>query len=285
MSVQVRLSRVLSWAPAHWPEYLMETLGLGLFMVSACGFATLLEHPASPARHAIPDPSVRRVLMGLAMGLTAIALIYSPWGARSGAHLNPSVSLAFWRLGRVPGRDAAAYALAQFAGAAAGVALMAALLGPRLADPAVHYVVTRPGPPGPAAALAAEFAISLVLMSVVLRISERPRLMKYTGCFAGALVALWIMLEAPISGMSMNPARSFGSAAVAGDWSAWWIYLVAPPLGMLGAAELYRVERRRAPLAGPRACAKLHHPARVRCIFCGQGMGRREREPLPAPGH
>ena len=67
----------------HWPEYLMEALGLGLFMVSACVFGTLLESPLSPVRDAVPSGDVRRTLMGIAMGLTAVALIYSPWGARS----------------------------------------------------------------------------------------------------------------------------------------------------------------------------------------------------------
>ena len=62
----------------HWPEYLMEAAGLGLFMLSACVFATLLEHPASPVRQAISDPIQRRILMGLAMGLTAVSLVYSP---------------------------------------------------------------------------------------------------------------------------------------------------------------------------------------------------------------
>jgi len=85
----------------HWPEYLTEAAGLGLFMLSACVFTTLLEYPGSPAHQAIADPFLRRVLIGIAMGLTAVGLIYSPWGQRSGAHLNPSVTLAFWRLGKV----------------------------------------------------------------------------------------------------------------------------------------------------------------------------------------
>lgn len=74
----------------HWPEYLMEAAGLGLFMVSACLFGALLEHPASPARQALPDPGLRRALGGLAMGLTAVGIIYSPWGKQSGAHINSS---------------------------------------------------------------------------------------------------------------------------------------------------------------------------------------------------
>jgi glycerol uptake facilitator-like aquaporin len=112
----------------HWPEYLMEAAGLGIFMLAACTFATLLEHPASPVRQAISDPILRRLLMGLAMGLTAINLIYSPWGKQSGAHLNPSVTLTFWRLGKVASWDALLYIAAQFVGGMTGVLLAAWVL-------------------------------------------------------------------------------------------------------------------------------------------------------------
>ena len=106
-------------APAltlHWPEYVIEASCLGLFMVSACAFGTLFEHPLSPVRQLISDPMLRRIPMGLAMGLTAIALIYSPIGQRSGAHLNPSTTLTFFRLGKVASVDALGYIVAQFIG-------------------------------------------------------------------------------------------------------------------------------------------------------------------------
>ena len=75
----------------HWPEYLMEAAGLGLFMVSACLFGTLMEHPGSPVRQAIADPFLRRVFIGLAMGLTAVGIIYSPWGKQSAKCPNSTV--------------------------------------------------------------------------------------------------------------------------------------------------------------------------------------------------
>src|SRR5215469_13992271 len=85
----------------HWPEYLMEAGLLGSFMVSACIFGALYEFPHSPVRHAIASQLLRRILMGVSMGLTAVAIIYSPWGKQSGAHINPSVTLTFFRLGKV----------------------------------------------------------------------------------------------------------------------------------------------------------------------------------------
>jgi glycerol uptake facilitator-like aquaporin len=184
----------------HWPEYLMEAAELGMFMISACIFATLLEHPGSPIPEVLPHPNARRPL-GVAMGLTAVGIIYSPWGQQSGGHLNPAVTLTFLRAGKVKPWDAVFYIGAQFVGAIAGV-----------------------------------------------------------------LVATYITLEAPISGMSMNPARTFGSALVARTWTSLWIYFTAPPLGMLLAVEVYRWRKG----AQGVICAKLHHHNVRRCIFrCG----------------
>jgi aquaporin Z len=111
----------ISAATNHWPEYLMEAACLGLFMVSACSFTVLLQHPGSIVRQMIPSTLLRRSLTGMAMGLTAIALIYSPWGKQSGAHFNPSVTLASFCLGKIEPWDAVFYIVAQFMGGALGV--------------------------------------------------------------------------------------------------------------------------------------------------------------------
>ena len=108
-------------------------------------------------------------------------------------------------------------------------------------------------------------AISFVLMFVVLAVSGNEKTARFTGAIAGALVATYIAIEAPYSGMSMNPARTIASAVVARKWRGFWIYMVAPPIAMLLAAETYV-----ATIGGPRdACAKLHHASDVDCIFCG----------------
>ena len=243
----------------------MEALGLGLFMVSAGGFGTLLEHPGSPVHQAIASALARRALMGLAMGATAIGLVYSPWGRRSGAHINPAFTATMFRLGRVSGRDAVAYALAQFAGGAAGVFLLAALLGEAFLAPPVAAVATLPGPSGIAVAFFAELGISFVLMLMVLTLGRSQRLGKYTGLFVGAALFLYITFEAPLSGMSMNPARTLASALPLGHWRGLWIYFTAPLLGMLLASEAHvRQLRLRSKRGG---CAKVVHS--FPCIFCG----------------
>lgn len=251
-------------AQRHWPEYLMEAWGLGLFMVSAGLFATLLGHPDSPAHQAIPGELMRRALMGLAMGLTAIGNIYSPWGKRSGAHLNPATTLTFFRLGKVAPRDAGFYVVCQFLGAIVGVGGVALVLRSAYLDPPISATATKPGREGEVGAFAAELTITFVLISVVLHVSNHPRLSRYTGLVVGALVASYITLEDPLSGMSMNPARSFAPAFFSGEWSGLWIYFVAPPLGMLLAAEVYLWRRGRAAVR----CAKMHHDNPTRCIFC-----------------
>jgi aquaporin Z len=250
----------------HWPEYLMEAAELGMFMISACVFATILGHPTSPLAAALPHPTVQRLLIGIAMGLTAVGIIYSPWGQQSGGHLNPAVTLTFLRLGKVRAWDALFYIGAQFAGGIAGVLIATMFLREAVAHPAVNYVTTTPGEAGRLVAFVAELGISFMLMSVVLQVSNTTQLARYTPLFAGALVATYITLEAPLSGMSMNPARTFGLALTAQLWTALWIYFIAPPLGMLAAAEVYRWQQ------GAHAvlCAKLHHHNNKRCIFrCG----------------
>jgi aquaporin Z len=253
----------------HWREYLIEAWGLGAFMVSACVFGVLIFNPGIAPQ--IQNPYLQRTLMGLAMGATAIGIICSPWGKRSGAHINPAVTLAFFRLGKIKASDAVFYIIAQFAGGTIGVLLSWVVLGVTLENSAVNFVVTVPGEQGNWTALAAELIISFLLMLVVLVTSNSTRLARWTPYFAGILVALFIIFEAPLSGMSMNPARSFASTIVANNWSGWWIYFVAPITAMLLAAEVYV----RALGLHSVICAKLHHRNSQACIFiCGYAAAK-----------
>ncbi len=259
----------------------MEAAELAIFMLSAGIFGALLEYPGSPLRQAIADPLLRRIIMGLAMGVTAIAVIFSPWGKRSGAHFNPAVTLAFFRLGKVKPWDAVFYVISQFLGGIGGIWLVALAIRKYLGDPTVDFVATVPGPAGIWIAFVAEFIIAFLLMMTVLIASNRLSLARWTGVFAGALVALFIIVEAPYSGMSINPARTFGSAFVGSIWTALWIYFTAPVLAMLLAAEIYRRSD------GTVYCAKLHHFNNKRCIFnCrfSELLAIARRPPPLAPG-
>lgn len=266
----------------HWPEYLMEAACLGTFMVSAGMFSALLEYPNSPIRHAIPQDFIRRALNGLAMGLTAIGIIYSPWGARSGAHMNPAVTWTFFRLGKVKPWDAVFYTIFQMLGGVTGVLLVKAVLGSIFTNAPVTYVVTVPGKAGVFTAFFAEIALACGMMLMVLLMTNAPSLARFTGFFGGTLVFLYITFEAPLSGMSINPARTVASALPSGIWTAGWIYFVAPVGGMLLAVEIYRVLRHGAKVA----CAKWNHDMRYRCIFCEHpGVQHFQQRVRPSSAH
>ena len=164
---------------AHWPEYLIEAAALGMFMVSACVFGVLA------GQRGLPDGFARQVLGGIAMGLTAVAIISSPWGQRSGAHMNPAVTLTFLSLGKIAPWDAVFYIAAQFAGGAGRGAARAAAHRAAAGASAVNYVATVPGPAGPWVAFAAEFAISFLLVAIVLNVSNSRRTARFTPWVAG----------------------------------------------------------------------------------------------------
>lgn len=222
----------MTGARAAWANYAIEGALLAGFMVSASAFTILVEHPRGLLSGVIADPLARRFVVGCAMGVTAAVLIYSGWGARTGSHMNPAVTLALSRLRGMPRRDIFGYLVGQFAGGIAGVAGAAWLFGSSLSHASVNWVVTRPGAAGVSAAFIGEMLMTLLLMTVVLRLSNHPRWAPRTGVVTATLLAAFITVEAPVSGMSLNPARTLGPALFARDFTAIWIYFTAPVAGM-----------------------------------------------------
>lgn len=227
----------------HWRDYLLEAGGLLVFMLGAGAFGTLFLYPGSPVADAIGSDLLGRVGLGLCMGLVTFSILGSI-GGRTGAHINPAVTWAFYRAGKIGRADAIWYTVAQFAGACLAPMLLHAVIGAPFASEEVKYATSQPGPGGDLVAFAAEFVISLVLMLVVLIALNSERLEKKTPAIVGALIAVYIAVESPLSGMSLNPARSFGSALTAGQWNGMWVYFTAPVLAMLLAVTIY--ERMRA---------------------------------------
>lgn len=224
----------------NWRIYLIEAWALGMFMVSAALFTILIENPNLPVRNAIESPLIRRLLIGIAMGITAVLLIYSRWGKRSGAHMNPAVTLTFLQLDRIRPNDAAWYIIAQFIGGTLGVLLFKWLTYDYIADPAVNYAVTVPGMEGIWVALLLEISLSFTLFVTVLFSSNSSKWSSYTGYLVGLLLVFYITFEAPFSGMSINPARTVASALPANVWTGWWLYFVGPIFGMNLAGYFYR---------------------------------------------
>ena len=180
--------------------------------------------------------------------------------------MNPATTLTFFRLGKLDRWDAVFYVMSQFMGGVAGTLFAFVALGQSLAHKNVDFAITRPGMRGIAAAFVAEVVITFLLMTVILNVSNSRNFARFTGLAAGTMVMLFITFEAPFSGMSMNPARSFASDFVGMQWQSIWIYFTAPLIGMLSAAELFVRTRGLHSVI----CAKLNHSGTARCIFhCG----------------
>jgi aquaporin Z len=253
----------------NWLLYVFEASELAIFMLSACVFTVFLFDPAYPALHLFPRAIVRRLLMGIGMGITAILIIRSPMGKRSGAHFNPAITVTYFRLRKIARWDAVFYVVFQFLGGILGVAVAAICFGTTLARPTVEYAITVPGPYGTAAAFLAELFMAALLMGVVLWMTNRPSLAVYTSYSVGVLIAVYILFFAPVSGLSINPARTTGSAVFADIWTAAWLYFAAPLIGMLGSAEIYVHSYG----ADQILCAKLHPDQRYPCPFLCQFPG------------
>ncbi|HEY0679929.1 MAG TPA: aquaporin [Chitinophagaceae bacterium] len=221
-----------------WKLYLMEALGLGIFMISSCFFAGLFESDGSSVHQKISDPFVRLVLMGIMMGLTALFIFYSPATSPSGSHINPAVTITFLRLGRIGGWDAFFYIIFQLAGGTLAVFLMAVLMNDMLTAPPVNSVVTVPLQ-GSLNAAVTEFSVAFIMMTVILFTSYINKLSRYTKIIAACLVCCFVVLAGPVSGFGMNPARTIASALPSDIWTDWWIYIFIPIGGMLTAAEVY----------------------------------------------
>lgn len=248
----------------NWKVYSMEAVCLGIFMISASFFATILEYPNSIIHQAMPNGFIRLCLMGLAMGVTALCINYSPMGKLSGAHMNPALTFTFLTLGKIKRNDAIYYSIFQCIGGVAAVALMALLIGNPFHDSHVNYVTTVPGKFGEMGAFMIEVIIAFIMLTMVLTTSNNPRLKNYTGAIAGFFVMSFVILSGPISGFSMNPARTIASAVPSGMYSSFWIYMTAPFIGFGLAAFIYKS------LHGNVICAKMHHSDHYLCIFnCG----------------
>jgi aquaporin Z len=222
----------------HGSRYWKEGAQLGVFMIVTLWLTLLLEHPKSPVRRRLKSGLLRRLITGAMIGVTAAALINSPWGSQTGAHFNPAVTLASLFMGRINPWDAFFYVLAQFLGGWLGLIAASLPFREAAANEKVDFAATLPKQ-GIGWTLVAEAAISFVLLAVLLIVQRHAALKPYVAWFAAALLFLYISFESPVSGMSLNPARSAASAIPARNPTAAWPYFIAPIAGMVLAATVF----------------------------------------------
>ena len=252
------------WPRLHWPEYGSELLGTAFLVFIALSAITFNFGSGSPLAIVLPNSSVHRLITGLMLAGSGPLIAISPLGKLSGAHLNPAVSLAFWMQGKMHQHDLVAYIVSQFLGAALGAGLVVLIWRERAAS--VHNGVTVPrvGYPIWSVFLVEMGFTCLLVMAIFLFVSSH-RLMHWTPLMTWLLVALIYWQAAPISGSSLNPARSFGPALVSWFWRDQWLYFLAPPSGALLAVVFFRSLS----LVGIHdvLTAKMFHAPRYRCIF------------------
>ena len=247
--------------------YLCEFVGTAWMLFFGVSAVALMWGTGSPVP-VIESDVLRRFVTGLFFAGGATAVVYSPIGQKSGAHINPAVTLAFWRLGKFPACHVMPYIIAQVLGAIAGVWLASIAWGEWLRS--VQYAATLPGTGWHwFAALIAEIASTFALVFLIFVCVNKPSVAARTGLLAGSLVVLLVTVEAPISGTSLNPARSMAPALFVPLLQHQWLYFVGPIAGALLATLAYRRQ-----WGGTTVCAKLYHTARFPCPFeaCGYRM-------------
>lgn len=254
----------------NWSEYLSEFFGTAIMMMIGIGAVVFMWSEGSMMTELIPSEPWRRLATGILFAGGGTAVVLSPLGQRSGGHLNPAMTFAFWLRGKITHTDAAMYALAQTLGAVLGVLVVGALASEAAAT--VNLGMTTPGAGYSATiALAAELIITFSLIFLVFWAVDRRSVARYTPYLAGVLIAVLVMIEAPVSGTSLNPARSFAPAALMGMFDHLWVYFVGPMVGAVLAVAVYRGVGGEKTATG---CAKLHHTDQYPCLFEGCGYRR-----------
>lgn len=208
-------------------------LDLRRLVAEAVGtYFLVLVGPGAVMVNAFADGALGPVGVALAFGFVVTAMIFA-LGHLSGAHINPAVTVAFWSVHRFPAREVLPYVVAQCTGAVAASFSMRTVLGTAGGLGATVPAVSVPE------AFGIEWLLSFVLMLVIMAVATDERVADgFAAVAVGATVAFCALLG-PLTGSSMNPARSLGPALAGGGWTAHWIYWVAPITGMLVAARLY----------------------------------------------
>jgi aquaporin Z len=212
-----------------WTPVISEMVGTALLVGVGLSIVILDFSPTSPIVGILPDPGLRRLITGFLFGTTGGLIAVSAIGKWSGAHINPVVTMAFWLHGKFHTAHALRFVAAQLVGAALG-ALPLLLWGHLGAS--VDYGATMPGSNyGPLWAMLGEVVTTYALILGLFVFLGHRGLRRFTPMLFPFLYAVMVYLEAPVSGTSTNPARSFGPSLISGAWPAWWVYWIGPIAG------------------------------------------------------
>ena len=234
-----------------WRVFLAELVGTAALVLVGLSLVVLMFGDGSPVAPVIPSEGWRRLITGFLFGTTGALIALSPVGRRSGAHINPVVTLAFRLMGKLDLRIAVGYIVAQLAGA---------VLGSLPSSPGARWAAAwRSARRCPDAGystgtvLAGEVITTFAMVTLLAVFLGIRRLRPFTPALFPFLYAIMVFAESPISGTSTNPARSLGPAVVSAQWDGWWIYWAGPLIGSLAACLVCSA------LAKRITVAKLYH--------------------------
>jgi len=214
-----------------WRLFLSELIGTGLLLLSGLSLVIFMFGAHSPIAWVILNEGTRRRITGFVFGMFGALISLSPVGKESGAHINPCVTLGFYLVGKLDARTAVVYVLGQMSGA---VLACVPLLAWGAMGRSVAFGATLPGQTYPLrTVLLGEIITTFCLITLLCVFIGFRQLRRFTPLMIPVLFAVMSYWEAPISGTSCNPARSFGPALISGQWHGWWIYWVGPVIGTL----------------------------------------------------
>jgi aquaporin Z len=219
-------------------ESVRDRIGMRHYVAEAIGtFFLVLIGPGSSMVNAASGGVIGHMGVALSFGFVVTAMIHA-LGHLSGAHINPAVTIAFWSARRFPAAAVLPYVIAQSLGAIAAALALRGVLGSVVAAgatlPASALGITV------GSAFAIEWLLSFVLMLVIMAVATDERVASgFAAIAVGVTVAFCAMTGGPLTGASMNPARSLGPALAGQQWTAHWLYWIAPIAGTIAAARVY----------------------------------------------
>lgn len=216
--------------------YLSEFIGTALLVLVGLSAVIFINGKGSPIIKLIPDAGIRRAVSGFLFGTTGCLITISPVGKISGAHINPVVSIAFWLRKNMQFKNMLGFITAQMAGAALGCL---PLLLWKNQGQSMDYGATIPSSLN--AAFIGEIWTTFVLIAVIIFFTTHNKIKNFTPFMMPVIYGVMVFVEAPLSGTSTNPARSFGPDIISNVWTGYWLYWIAPIIGTLIAVLVFRV--------------------------------------------
>jgi aquaporin Z len=231
--------------------FISEFLGTALLLLVGLSIVIFMFGSGSPMADLIPVIKIRQIITGFLFGSIGASIALSPIGKVSGAHINPAVTMVFWLFRKIEGRLAITYILAQLTGAIVGC--LPLLIWGQMGR-SIDFGVTIPGEGYlMQTVLLGEVITTFTMVSLLVIFIGFRQIRQFTPYMFPLLYAIMVPLEADISGISTNPARSLGPAVISGEWAGWWIYLIGPMAGALLASLACSL------LAKKITIAKLYH--------------------------